>query len=133
MQVGPQVKSVVSGSKTLEPAGDFFRAVLANSEYDACLRVERVNVRVPNAPSVKETRRYCAVTLGTARLSLVADEHQEAELSNLSWQSFELSFDLSYVGIGRGSSTQELRCTLDPRKARNTVQCVAREPNTRTD
>src|ERR671912_697651 len=61
MQVDPRVKSVVSGSKTLEPTGDFFRAVLANSEYDACLRVERVNVRVPNAPRIKDSRRYCPV------------------------------------------------------------------------
>jgi hypothetical protein len=117
---------VVSGSKTLEPEGDFFRAVLANSEYDACLRVERVNVRVPNAPRIKESRRYCAVTLGKARLSLAADDPQEAELSNLSWKEFELSFDLSYVASGPGSSRQELRCTLNPREARSTVQCAAR-------
>ena len=126
LQVGPLVANVVSGSKTLEPEGDFFRAVLANSEYDACLRVERVNVRVPNAPRIKESRRYCAVTLGKARLSLAADDQQEAELSNLSWKEFELSFDLSYVATGRGSSRHELRCTLDPREARSTVQCAAR-------
>ena len=59
MYVGPIVNSVVVGSKTLEPEGDFFRAVLANSEYDPCLRVERVNVRAPNAPGSR--RRYVTV------------------------------------------------------------------------
>ena len=77
--VGPIVNSVVVGSKTLEPEGDFFRAVLANSEYDPCLRVERVNVRAPNAPRVKASLRYCAVTFGKERLSLAASEQQEAE------------------------------------------------------
>ena len=43
--VGPIVNSVVVGSKTLEPEGDFFRAVLANSEYDPCLRIETIRDR----------------------------------------------------------------------------------------
>jgi hypothetical protein len=126
LQVGPLVQSVVAGSSTLEPEGDFFRAVLANSEYDSCLRVERINVRVPNKPRVKTARRYCSVMLGKERLSLDPEEQQEAEISDLSWKEFELSFDLSYVTSGRGASLQDLRCTLDPRDARNTVQCAAR-------
>ena len=64
--------------------------------------VERVNVRAPNAPQVKASLRYCAVTFGKERLSLAANEQQDAELSNLSWKEFELSFDLSYVAIGPG-------------------------------
>ena len=108
--VGPIVNSVVVGSKTLEPEGDFFRAVLANSEYDPCLRVERVNVRAPNAPRVKASLRYCAVTFGKERLSLAASEQQEAELSNLSWKEFELSFDLlQFVGLQRKKDIQEFR------------------------
>jgi hypothetical protein len=126
LQVGPLVQSVVGGSSTLEPEGDFFRAVIANSEYEPCLRVERVNTRVPNKPRVKATRRYCSVMLGKERLSLDPEEHQEAEISNLSWKEFELSFDLSYVSTGQGASLQELRCTLDPRHARNTAQCTER-------
>ena len=114
LQVGPLVASVVSGSKTLGPEGDFFRAVLANSEYDACLRVERVNVRVPNAPRIEESRRYCAVTLGKARLSLAADDPQEAELSNLSWKEFELSFDLSYVAAGRAPAARSSAAPSTP-------------------
>jgi hypothetical protein len=124
--VGPIVNSVVVGSKTLEPEGDFFRAVLASSEYDPCLRVERVNVRAPNAPRVKASLRYCAVTFGKERLSLAASEQQDAELSNLSWKEFELSFDLSYVAIAAGATRQELRCTLDPRDGRNTILCAER-------
>jgi hypothetical protein len=56
--------------------------------------VERVNTRVPNKPRVKAARRYCSVMLGKERLSLDPEEHQEAEISNLSWRGFELSFDL---------------------------------------
>ena len=124
LQVGPLVQSVVGGSSTLEPEGDFFRAVIANSERESCLRVERVNTRVPNKPRVKAARRYCSVMLGKERLSLDPEEHQEAEISNLSWKEFELSFDLSYVSTARGTRLQELRCTLDPRDARNTAQCT---------
>jgi hypothetical protein len=126
LRVGPMVKSVVAGSRTLEPDGDFFRAVLAGSEYDPCLRVERVNVRVPKAPRVKETRRYCAVMAGKERLSLAPDEQQDAEIANLSWREFELSFDLSYTSNARGAVHQELRCTLDPRRAGDSIDCAAR-------
>ncbi len=126
LQVGPLVKSVVGRSKTIEPEGDFFRAVLANSEYDPCLRVERVNVRVPATPRVKETRKYCAFMLGKTELSLAPYAYQDAEISNLSWKEFELSFDLSYVSTGQGARLQELRCTLDARDARNAAHCTER-------
>jgi len=124
LQVGPLVKSVVGSSRTLEPEGDFFRAVLANSEYDPCLRVERVNVRAPGEPKVKETRKYCAFTLGAEELSLNPDAAQDVTLSGLSWQGFELRFALSYMAAAPGASEQELRCTLDPRQAQSTIQCT---------
>ena len=66
------------------------------------------------------------MTFGKERLSLAASEQQEAELSNLSWKEFELSFDLSYVAIGPGATRRELRCTLDPRDGRNTILCAER-------
>lgn len=125
LQVGPLVKSVVGNSRTLEPEGDFFRAVLANSEYDPCLRVERVNVRAPAVPQVKETRKYCAFTLGTEVLSLNPDAAQDVTISGLSWQGFELRFALSYTAAAPGASEQDLRCTLDPRQAQNTIPCTA--------
>jgi hypothetical protein len=124
LQVGPLVKSVVSGSKTLEPGGDFFRAVLANSEYDPCLRVERVNVRAPHAPTVQETRKYCAFTLGAEELKLAPEAAQEVEFSHLAWKGFDLSFALTYMAAVPGASAQELRCTLDPRQATNKIQCT---------
>jgi hypothetical protein len=64
--------------------------------------------------------------LGKERLSLDPEEHQDAEISNLSWKDFELSFDLSYVSTERAARLQELRCTLDPRDARNAAQCTER-------
>jgi hypothetical protein len=124
VQVGPLVKSVVGNSRTLEPEGDFFRAVTANSEYDPCLRVERVNVRAPAVPQVKETRKYCAVTLGAEELALSPEGAQDVTISSLSWQGFELRFALSYTAASRGASEQELRCTLDPRQAQNKVPCT---------
>ena len=104
--VGPIVNSVVVGSKTLEPEGISFAlcsptpSTTLASAWSASTCGRRMR------QEVKASLRYCAVTFGKERLSLAASEQQDAELSNMSWKEFELSFDLSYVAMAPGASTQ---------------------------
>lgn len=115
-EVGASVTSVVSGSDTIEPAGDFYRAVLMNPEQDACLTLQKVNIRVGKAPKVLENRKLCSLKIDLNKYSLDPAAHQEATFSHLSWKGFVLSFNLLYTPASQSSSPFKLKCSVDPRQ-----------------
>jgi hypothetical protein len=121
--VDPRVKSVINSDEIVEPAGDYFRVVLLNSEVDACLRIDRINLRGPK-PTVKEQKRYCAFSLNKKIYSLLPDQHQDSDISSVAWKKFELNFNLSYVSTGTGASEMKLKCSVDPRQNQTDFFCT---------
>jgi hypothetical protein len=110
--VAPVVKTVVT-APSIRPNGDFYRAILFNSEADACLRIDTVNLRKPGRSQIKGTGRYCSFEVGQTRYSLLRDRHQASDIGQPRWKNSALEFDLSYTPKGTAAPTLELSCTID--------------------
>jgi hypothetical protein len=117
------VETLLSDESIINPAGDFFRAVLLNSEKDACVHIQRVNARASGPPKILETKRYCNFTKGFDEYSLDTDQNQDSEINKLEWKNHILNFMMSYVAAKQAAPRLELQCTIEPGKTDTKFQC----------
>lgn len=121
--VSPIVNSVIKSETVSDPSGDFFRAILVNSEIDACIYVDRVNLRKAKDPKILETMKYCKFNFNGITLSLAPDKHRDSGVKNANWDKDILKIELSYVG-NEISATQILfKCSIDPNKSKKEFTC----------
>lgn len=121
--VSPIVNSVIKSETVSEPSGDFFRAILVNSEIDACIYVDRVNLRKAKDPKILETIKYCKFNFNGITLSLAPDKHQDSGVRNARWEKYILKFELSYVGNEMSASQIIFKCSIDPIKSKKEFNC----------
>jgi hypothetical protein len=123
-EVGPLVGSVVTGSPSIEPSGEFYRAVLMNIESDACLTLQRVSTRITKTVGVKETKKLCSFRVGKEVYSLLPERFKSIDYGNLAWKGFVLNFDLTYGPAEAKAIPLKLNCKTDARQNNKDFVCA---------
>jgi hypothetical protein len=115
-----EITKIETSRKTLEPEGDFFRYVLANSSN--CILVERINHRLKGA-KLKDSRRICKLQHRGSTYSLEGDSIQDFNVESIGWNDLKLELKATLVAKEKGAPAQEIRCQLDTTDPKSLLLC----------
>ena len=124
--VDPRVNGVLRSYDLINKAGDFYRAILTNTELESCLIIDKVNLRdSKKGPRVLENLKYCSFKYKNKDYSLLPDKHQEVEILELAWEKSKLNFKMNYMSTEKSAALWELNCVIDPKKSKKEFSCDA--------
>ncbi len=126
--VDPRVNGVLRSYDLIGAKGDFYRAILTNSELEPCLVIDKVNLRDKKGPKVLEILKFCSFTYKGKKYSLSPDKQQEVEVLEVVWEKSKLKFTMNYMNAEKSASLWPLECKIDPRKPKKDFSCTEGHP-----
>lgn len=121
--IDPQISEVKKSRASIKENGDFFRYVLFNSESDACILLERVNLR-DKKPQVKTSQRVCKLRYHDQDYSLEKDKIQDFSIEKIAWNEFQLELSAIFVPTGTATPAISIQCHLDAKMESPYFTCI---------
>jgi len=126
--VDPRVNGVLRSYDLINAQGDFYRAILTNSELEPCLVIDKVNLRSKKGPKVLQVSKFCTFVYKGKKYSLMPDKQQEVEVLEVIWEKSKLKFTMNFMPASKSASLWPLECKIDPKKTKKDFACTEGHP-----